>query len=58
MGKMSYTINIGDRYESFNMKNAGDDIEIRDILGNMAFPTKELIKKLYQEIIRLEELNE
>ena len=58
MGKLSFTNHMGDKYESFNMKNDGDDIEIRDILGNMAFPSKQLIKKLHQEIIRLEALNE
>ena len=56
MGKMSFTRDIGDKQESFDIKIDAQcgDVEIRDIHGNMAFPTPELIKELHKEIIRLE----
>lgn len=56
MGKMSYTRDIGDKQESFDIKidSQTGDIEIKDIHGNMAFPSKYLIEKLYIEIKRLE----
>ena len=56
MGKVSYSNEIGDKQESFDIKidEQSGDIEIRDLQGNIAFPTPKLIKELYKEIIRLE----
>ena len=56
MGKVSFTRDIGDKQESFDIKitEQCDDVEIRDTYGNVAFPTPQLIKELHKEIIRLE----
>ena len=56
MGKLGYSHDIGDKREGFDIKidSQTADIEITDIHGNMAFPTKKLIEKLYYEIKRME----
>lgn len=58
MGKVRYVVEYGDKQEYFDIKidSQNDDIEIKDMDGNIAFPSVELIKTLYNEIIRLEKM--